>query len=268
MQNCCVGESLGTTKCLKSVVVGNHGHAPCKIFSLQHSLFLCQSNLVKIIRSSYSWGETCHPHFGVITRYETVVSVCLYTVVIISIFHSMTLCTSLNGVYVFLTVLQCSCQRFDFCVFGTDGASGRTVPCSRLHNYGYGTSGWGIHKDPTGLWCSQHWVCWEVCADCCDVVVELPQTPDNDIMSARAASGRRRSWCRWSWQLCVWWGQGCRLWMVYMCEKARGLVACWEMQEHFLSARLYADDPRSHCLLGAQFWVGFSRNYSIFIRRL
>ena len=37
------GESLGTTTCLRTVVGCNQGHAPCKVFKLQQSLFLWTS---------------------------------------------------------------------------------------------------------------------------------------------------------------------------------------------------------------------------------
>ena len=44
------GESLRTATYLKTVVGGKQGHAPCKVFPLQQSLFLSQSNLMEIIR--------------------------------------------------------------------------------------------------------------------------------------------------------------------------------------------------------------------------
>ena len=40
LKNCGRDESLVNTTCLKTVVVGNLGHAPCKILSFQQSLFL------------------------------------------------------------------------------------------------------------------------------------------------------------------------------------------------------------------------------------
>ena len=44
-RNSCGGdESLGTATCLKTVVGGRQGHAPCKGLSLQQSFFLCQLN--------------------------------------------------------------------------------------------------------------------------------------------------------------------------------------------------------------------------------
>ena len=46
------GESLVTTTCLKTVVGGKQGHAPCKILLLQQSLFLCQLNFLEITRLS------------------------------------------------------------------------------------------------------------------------------------------------------------------------------------------------------------------------
>ena len=51
-KNCGRGESLGTATYLSSVVGGKQGHAPCKIFLFQQFLFLCQSNLFKIMRLS------------------------------------------------------------------------------------------------------------------------------------------------------------------------------------------------------------------------
>ena len=50
LKNCGRGESLRTTTCLKTVVGGKQGHATCKIFALQQSLFLCQLNFMEIIR--------------------------------------------------------------------------------------------------------------------------------------------------------------------------------------------------------------------------
>ena len=41
-----------TTTCLKTVVGGRQRHAPCKVLSLQHNLFLCQLNFNEIIRLS------------------------------------------------------------------------------------------------------------------------------------------------------------------------------------------------------------------------
>ena len=46
--------SLTTTMCHKTVVGGRQGHVPCKILPLQHSLFLCQSNLMEMMRLSQS----------------------------------------------------------------------------------------------------------------------------------------------------------------------------------------------------------------------
>ena len=40
--------------CLKTVVLGKQGHAPCKILSLKQSLFICQLNFMEIIRMSQS----------------------------------------------------------------------------------------------------------------------------------------------------------------------------------------------------------------------
>ena len=50
LKNCGRCESLVTTTCLKTVVVGKQGHAPCKILLLQQSLFLCQSIFIEILR--------------------------------------------------------------------------------------------------------------------------------------------------------------------------------------------------------------------------
>ena len=41
---------------------GKQGHAPCKILSLQQSLFLCQLNLMET-KDSQRRGESGHPHF-------------------------------------------------------------------------------------------------------------------------------------------------------------------------------------------------------------
>ena len=62
-------------------------------------------------------------------------------------------------------------------------------------------------------------------------VVDLPQTSEDDVRSARAVRERHTSWSmgvvgqRWRW------------WMVLMRDKARGLVACRGMPEHFPSVR-------------------------------
>ena len=50
-----------------------------------------------------------------------------------------------------------------------------------------------------------------------------------------------------------------------MRDKAGGLVACREKQEHFPSARGYTDDARSYRLPGAQLYVGSSQNWSVFL---
>ena len=48
---CCGrGESLGTIACLITVVGGKQGHAACKILWLHEASFLCQSNLMKIMK--------------------------------------------------------------------------------------------------------------------------------------------------------------------------------------------------------------------------
>ena len=39
--------------CLKAVVGGKQGHAPCKILLFQQALFLCPSNFMEIIRLSH-----------------------------------------------------------------------------------------------------------------------------------------------------------------------------------------------------------------------
>ena len=45
----------------------------------------------------------------------------------------------------------------------------------------------------------------------------------------------------------------------YTCgTKPRGLVICWELLGHFLSARLCTDDPRLHRRPGAQLWAELS----------
>ena len=48
-----------------------------------------------------------------------------------------------------------------------------------------------------------------------------------------------------------------------MRDKARWLVVCREMPEHFQSVWEYTDYTRSHHHPGAQFWVGSSRNWSV-----
>ena len=44
LKNCGRGESLSTTTCIKAVVGGKQGHAPCRILSLQQCLF-CVSRI-------------------------------------------------------------------------------------------------------------------------------------------------------------------------------------------------------------------------------
>ena len=46
VEDCGRGEYLGTTTCLRTVVGGKQGHAPCQIRTLQQSLFLCQLNFM------------------------------------------------------------------------------------------------------------------------------------------------------------------------------------------------------------------------------
>ena len=50
LKHCSRGESLATATCLGAVVGGKQGHAPCKVFSLQQTLFLCQSYFIEITR--------------------------------------------------------------------------------------------------------------------------------------------------------------------------------------------------------------------------
>ena len=52
LKNCVSGEAFRTTTCLRPVVGGKQGHVPCKIHSLQQSLFLCQLNFIEINRLS------------------------------------------------------------------------------------------------------------------------------------------------------------------------------------------------------------------------
>ena len=52
LKTCGRGECLGSTTCLRTVVGGWQGHAPCKILSLQQSLFMCQRNYIDTIRLS------------------------------------------------------------------------------------------------------------------------------------------------------------------------------------------------------------------------
>ena len=49
LTNCGGSESLKFTTCPMTVVGGEQGHAPSKIFLLQQSFFLCQSNFMEII---------------------------------------------------------------------------------------------------------------------------------------------------------------------------------------------------------------------------
>ena len=46
---------------LKTVVGAKQGHAPCTMFPLKQSLFLCQFYFLRIIRLSQHWGESGHP---------------------------------------------------------------------------------------------------------------------------------------------------------------------------------------------------------------
>ena len=50
LKNCGRGEGLMATTCLRTVVGGKQGLAPCDILLLQQSLFLCQLNFMEIIR--------------------------------------------------------------------------------------------------------------------------------------------------------------------------------------------------------------------------
>ena len=43
------------------LVWGKQGYVPCKTLLLLQSLFLCQSNLMEIIRQLQRWGESGHP---------------------------------------------------------------------------------------------------------------------------------------------------------------------------------------------------------------
>ena len=55
------GYDLRIATCLRIVVWGEYGHAPCKISSLQQILFLCQLNFMEIIRLPQSRGRPGHP---------------------------------------------------------------------------------------------------------------------------------------------------------------------------------------------------------------
>ena len=48
-KHCDKGENLGTTTCLKTVVVVSKGILPVKYFCCKQSLFLCQLNFMEII---------------------------------------------------------------------------------------------------------------------------------------------------------------------------------------------------------------------------
>ena len=52
LKNFSKGECLRPTTCLRTVVGGRQGYAPCNILLLQQSLFLCQLNFMEIIRLS------------------------------------------------------------------------------------------------------------------------------------------------------------------------------------------------------------------------
>ena len=65
-----------TTMCPKTVVGGRQGHAPCEVLLFQQSLFLCQLNVMEIIRMSQSSGDSGYP-LEDITGFKTVMCVCL-----------------------------------------------------------------------------------------------------------------------------------------------------------------------------------------------
>ena len=50
INNCGRDESLGIMTCLKTVVGGRQGHAPCRVFMLHKASLLCQLNFMEIIK--------------------------------------------------------------------------------------------------------------------------------------------------------------------------------------------------------------------------
>ena len=49
--------------CHKAEVGGKSVHAPCKLLSLQHTVFLCQLSFMEIITLSQSKNKSDQPHF-------------------------------------------------------------------------------------------------------------------------------------------------------------------------------------------------------------
>ena len=58
---CCRGESLVSTTCLRTVVFGKHGHAPCNDHFAPTNPLLCQSNFMEIIRLLRRLGKVWPP---------------------------------------------------------------------------------------------------------------------------------------------------------------------------------------------------------------
>ena len=105
------------------------------------------------------------------------------------------------------------------------------------------------------------------------VVVELSKAPEDDPQ-------KRQSWawkavglvtvgvCVWqSWLWWVGWGQGWSWCLVSMRDKARWLVVCRRFRSISRVCGEYTDCTRSYHHPGAQFWVGSSRNWSVFLER-
>ena len=78
-KDCGRGEGLGITTCPKCVVLGKHGHAPCKMLLLQQSLFLCRLNFMEITITVINFGRIWPPSvLGIIPDYrQWCLSICL-----------------------------------------------------------------------------------------------------------------------------------------------------------------------------------------------
>ena len=77
LENCGRDESLATTVCLITVIWGKQGHATCRIFLLQQSLFFvpveCHGDTKNCYQDEVSMAKLS---FGDVARYKAVVSVC------------------------------------------------------------------------------------------------------------------------------------------------------------------------------------------------
>ena len=77
-KDCGRGEGLWATTCLKTVVRGKCGHASCNILFSIEPLFLCQSNVMEMIRLTEMRLNLATFNVGDSTRFKTVLSVCLF----------------------------------------------------------------------------------------------------------------------------------------------------------------------------------------------